>query len=142
MQQPIETQIVNLAKPARPADPSNPEDLQIAQDLKDTLRAHSDGCVGMAANMIGEPVAIIVFVDDEMGGGITTMLNPRITTAQQYYETAEGCLSLDGERAVTRAQYIEVDYDNTKGKPRHARFEGFTAQIIQHEVDHCLGKII
>ncbi|RSX54880.1 peptide deformylase [Bifidobacterium dolichotidis] len=142
MQRPIETNVSILSKVARDADPSNPEDLSIAQDLKDTLEAHRDGCVGMAANMIGEPVRIIAFVDEMLGGRITVLFNPRITASAGLYETSEGCLSLDGMTNVRRAERIEVDYMNRKGKNRHAIFDGFTAQIIQHEVDHCDGILV
>ena len=127
---------------AQKAEPATPADLPVAQDLIDTLTAHKDGCVGMAANMIGETKAIIVFVDEELGGRITTMCNPRITTADGAVDTTEGCLSLKGERRTLRYRRIEVTYQARRMRDRHATFTGWTAQIIQHEVDHCNGIII
>ena len=127
---------------AQKAEPATPADLPVAQDLIDTLTAHKDGCVGMAANMIGETKAIIVFVDEELGGRITTMFNPRITTADGAFDTTEGCLSLKGERRTLRYRRIEVTYQDRRMRDRHATFTGWTAQIIQHEVDHCNGIII
>ena len=127
---------------AQKAEPATPADLPVAQELIDTLTAHKDGCVGMAANMIGETKAIIVFVDEELGGRITTMFNPRITTADGAFDTTEGCLSLKGERRTLRYRRIEVTYQDRRMRARHATFTGWTAQIIQHEVDHCNGIII
>ncbi len=115
------------------------EDLPIAQDLLDTLAAHKDGCVGMAANMIGEAVRIIVF-DNE--GVYMTMLNPRIVKASGLYETQEGCLSLEGVRKTKRYRSIKLQYQNEKLQTRLKTFTGWTAQIIQHEIDHCNGILI
>ena len=139
MQRPIMTSVSFLR---RPAEPASAEDLPIADDLRDTLEANRSRCVGMAANMIGEAKAIIVFVDEELGGRITTMFNPRITAADGAFDTSEGCLSLKGERRTLRYRRIEVEYQDRRMRERHAAFTGWTAQIIQHEVDHCNGIII
>ena len=139
MQRPIMTSVSFLR---RPAEPASAEDLPIADDLKDTLEANRSRCVGMAANMIGETKAIIVFVDEELGGRVTTMFNPRITAADGAFDTTEGCLSLKGERRTLRYRRIEVTYQDRRMRERHAAFTGWTAQIIQHEVDHCNGIII
>ena len=139
MQRPIMTSVSFLR---RPAEPASAEDLPIADDLKDTLEANRSRCVGMAANMIGEAKAIIVFVDEELGGRITVIFNPRITAADGAFDTSEGCLSLKGERRTLRYRRIEVDYQDRCMRDRHATFTGWTAQIIQHEVDHCNGIII
>ena len=125
---------------ARKSVPATQEDLQIAQDLLDTLTAHKDSCVGMAANMIGQSKCIIVFDCD---GKYMTMLNPRILKASEEYETEEGCLSLlGGPRKTKRYQKIKVQYQTLDFQTRLKTFEGWTAQIIQHEVDHCNGILI
>ena len=139
MQRPIMTSLSFLR---RPAEPASADDLPIADDLRDTLEANRSRCVGMAANMIGEAKAIIAFVDEEMGGRITVIFNPRITAADGAFDTSEGCLSLKGERRTLRYRRIEVDYQDRCMRDRHATFTGWTAQIIQHEVDHCNGIII
>lgn len=139
MQRPIMTPLSFLR---RPAEPATADDLPIADDLRDTLEANRSRCVGMAANMIGEAKAIIAFVDEEMGGRITVIFNPRITAADGAFDTSEGCLSLKGERRTLRYRRIEVDYQDRCMRDRHATFTGWTAQIIQHEVDHCNGIII
>lgn len=139
MQRPI---MISVSFLRRPAEPASAEDLPIADDLRDTLEANRSRCVGMAANMIGETKAIIVFVDEELGGRITTMFNPRITAADGAFDTTEGCLSLKGERRTLRYRRIEVTYQDRRMRERHATFTGWTAQIIQHEVDHCNGIII
>ena len=116
------------------------EDLQIAKDLAETLEAHKNGCVGMAANMIGIHKRIIAFYDNDK---IITMFNPEIISKSQPYETKEGCLSLLGEpRPVTRYESIKVRYQDKYMKFHEKRFSGFTAQIIQHEIDHCDGILI
>ena len=116
------------------------EDLPIAQDLLDTLAFHKDGCVGMAANMIGMTKRIIVF-DNE--GTYMTMLNPQILKASEEYETEEGCLSLlGGPRKTKRFRKIKVQYQNLQMQVRIKTFTGWTAQIIQHEIDHCNGILI
>ncbi len=116
------------------------EDLQTARDLLDTLTAHKSKCVGMAANMIGIRKRIIVF-DNE--GEYMIMLNPEIIRKSGVYETAEGCLSLLGDpRKCTRYKSIKVKWQNENCQTRIKTFEGFTAQIIQHEIDHCDGILI
>ena len=125
---------------ARKSAPATRDDLQAAQDLLDTLTAHKDGCVGMAANMIGICKRIIVF-DNQ--GTYMTMLNPEILKASGEYETEEGCLSLlGGPRKTKRFQKIKVQYQTLDFQIRVKTFTGWTAQIIQHEVDHCNGILI
>ncbi len=120
------------------------EDLQTAQDLLDTLIAHKEGCVGMAANMIGVKKRIIAFLDE--GGRTptyTVMLNPEIIKRDGAYDTEEGCLSLlGGPRPCKRYKSIKVRYQTTELQTRIKTYTGFTAQIIQHEVDHCDGVLI
>ena len=116
------------------------EDLPVAQDLLDTLTFHKEGCVGMAANMIGVPKRIIVF---DYAGSYMTMLNPVILKGADLYETEEGCLSLlGGPRKTKRYQKIKVQYQNLAMQTWVKTFTGWTAQIIQHEVDHCNGVLI
>ena len=126
MQREIMTSIPFLSQPSAAAE-NTEEDLAVAQDLKDTLDAHRNGCVGMAANMIGVPKRIIAFVDEDFGGRIFVMFNPHITAEDGAFDTAEGCLSLQGERRTVRYQRIEVDYMDRKFRERHAAFTGFTA---------------
>ena len=121
------------------AEPATLEDLPVAQDLMDTLTAHRDGCVGMAANMIGVCRRIIVF-DNE--GKHMVMFNPEIIKKSGPYEAEEGCLSLTGIRKAKRWQSIKVQYQNEKFQIRFKTFTGWTAQIIQHEIDHCEGILI
>ena len=121
---------------------ATPADADTARDLLETLTSHADGCVGMAANMIGVSKRIIVFVDEDLGGRITVMLNPVIAASDGAFDTQEGCLSLTGERRTLRCRRIEVNYEDRRFRARHAIFTGWTAQIIQHEVDHCNGIII
>ena len=121
------------------AEPATLEDLPVAQDLLDTLTAHKDGCVGMAANMIGVCKRIIVF-DNE--GKYMVMLNPEIIKKSGPYETEEDCLSLTGTRKASRWKSIKVQYQNEKFQIRFKTFTGWTAQIIQHEIDHCEGVLI
>ena len=122
------------------SDPATREDLQIAQDLLDTLAANKDACVGMAANMIGVRKRIIVF-DNE--GVYMTMFNPEILKMSDPYETREGCLSLLGDpRPCKRYKTIKVQWQNEKFQTRIKTFTGWTAQIIQHEIDHCNGILI
>ena len=124
----------------RKSTPATAEDLEIAQDLLDTLEAHKETCVGMAANMIGFTRRIIVF---DNGGMPMLMLNPEIIKQSGEYETEEGCLSLlGGPRKTKRFQKIKVRYQNLEFQTRLKTFEGWTAQIIQHEVDHCNGVLI
>ena len=121
------------------AEPATLEDLPVAQDLLDTLTAHKAGCVGMAANMIGVCKRIIVF-DNE--GTYMVMFNPEIIRKSGPYEAEEGCLSLTGTRKAKRWQSIKVQYQNEQFQIRFKTFTGWTAQIIQHEIDHCEGVLI
>ena len=121
------------------AEPATSEDLPVAQDLLDTLEANKERCVGMAANMIGINKRIIVF-DNE--GTYMVMFNPEIIKRSEPYQTEEGCLSLEGTRPAKRWKSIKVRYQNEKFQERFKTFTGWTAQIIQHEVDHCEGIII
>ena len=114
-------------------------DLPVAQDLRDTLAAHRDGCVGMAANMIGVAKRIIIFDDN---GSATVMFNPEIVKCSGPYEAEEGCLSLAGTRKVKRYRSIKVQYQNECFEMRLKTYTGFTAQIIQHEIDHLGGVLI
>ena len=119
---------------------ATPEDLETAQDLLDTLNANAAGCVGMAANMIGICKAIIVFFD---GSNCMTMLNPEILKSEGEYETEEGCLSLlGGPRKTRRFRKIKVRFQTERFQTRIKTFEGFSAQIIQHEIDHIHGILI
>lgn len=125
---------------ARRSTPATADDLQTAQDLLDTLRFHRETCVGMAGNMIGVCKNIIAFVD---GSADVVMLNPRIVSHSGAYETQESCLSLlGGPRETTRYRKIKVQYQNTALQTRLKTYEGWTAQIIQHEIDHCNGVLI
>lgn len=124
---------------AQKAEPATADDLVVAQDLLDTLVAHRDGCVGMAANMIGVNKRIIVF-DSE--GKYMVMFNPVIVRRSGVYEAEEGCLSLTGTRKTKRFQTIKVQWQNEKFQTRIKTFTGWTAEIIQHEIDHCEGIII
>lgn len=114
-------------------------DLQVAEDLLDTLKANAEKCVGMAANMIGVHKRIIAF-DNE--GVYMTMFNPTIIKSSEPYETVEGCLSLTGARKTKRYKKIKVQYQNEQFQIRLKTFAGWTAQIIQHEIDHCNGILI
>ena len=119
---------------------ATPDDLSVAQDLLDTITAHKATCVGMAANMIGVTRRIIVFAD---GKDFTLMLNPEIIAFSGEYETDEGCLSLlGGPRKTKRYHKIKVRYQNLAFQTRLKTYTGWTAQIIQHEVDHCNGILI
>ncbi len=121
------------------SQPATPEDVSVGQDLLDTLAAHREGCVGMAANMIGVHKQIIVF-DNE--GADLLMFNPLILKKEGPYDTEEGCLSLPGVRKIRRWQKIKVQYQNEQFQTRVKTFSGWTAQIIQHEIDHCQGILI
>ena len=125
---------------ARKSSDATAADLDTAQDLLDTLAAHKETCVGMAANMIGVFKRIIAFDND---GSYMVMLNPRILRQSEPYETEESCLSLlGGPRKTTRHRKIKVEYQNLQMQVRIKTFEGWTAQIIQHEIDHCSGILI
>jgi len=136
MERPVMKDPIFLAQRSAPA---TEDDLETARDLLDTLIAHRDGCVGMAANMIGVARRIIVF-DNE--GAYMTMLNPEIVKSAEPYEAEEGCLSLPGTRKVRRYRRIKVRYQNERLQVRLKTFTGWTAQIIQHETDHCNGVLI
>lgn len=124
---------------AQKSAPATPEDCEIAQDLLETLEAHREGCVGMAANMIGVKKRIIAFEND---GAYMVMFNPRIVKQSEPYEAEEGCLSLTGTRKTKRWKSIKVEYQNEQFQTRLKTFTGWTAQIIQHEIDHCEGVLI
>ena len=124
---------------ARKSEEATKEDLEIARDLLDTLKANAAGCVGMAANMIGVSKRIIAF-DNQ--GTYMVMFNPEIVKSSDAYETEEGCLSLLGVRKTTRYRSIKVRYQNEAFQIRLKTFTGWTAQIIQHEIDHCNGILI
>ena len=124
---------------AQKAEPAVPADLAVAQDLRDTLAAHREGCVGMAANMIGVNKRIIIFNNE---GEYQVMLNPVIVKRSGPYEAEEGCLSLTGTRRTRRFETIKVQWRNEKFQTRLKTFTGWTAEIIQHEIDHCDGILI
>lgn len=125
---------------ARKSEVATKEDLQVAQDLLDTLIAHKDGCVGMAANMIGVCKRIIAFDND---GAYMMMFNPEIIKKSGPYDAEEGCLSLlGGPRKCKRYQTIKAQWQTAEFQTRIKTFTGFPAQIIQHEVDHCDGVLI
>lgn len=124
---------------AQRAEPATPDDLPISADLLETLKHHKAGCVGMAANMIGVNKRIIAF-DNE--GDYMVMFNPEIIRKSEPYDAEEGCLSLAGTRPVKRWRSIKVRWQNEKFQERLRTFTGWTAQIIQHEIDHCEGILI
>ena len=125
---------------AQPSVPAGKEDWAVAQDLLETLIFHEKGCVGMAANMIGVHKRIIAFNNE---GKYEVMFNPRIVKSSGEYETKEGCLSLLGDpRPTKRFHKIKVEYQTQDMKVRLKTYQGFTAQIIQHEIDHCNGILI
>uniref|UniRef100_UPI00402961C4 peptide deformylase n=1 Tax=Gemmiger formicilis TaxID=745368 RepID=UPI00402961C4 len=136
MVRPLMTDTVFLAQKALPADA---DDIAVADDLLDTLKAHEDGCVGMAANMIGVNKAIIVFDND---GTPCEMFNPVIVYRKGLYLAEEGCLSLQGQRRVRRHRTIKVQWQDRQMQTHVRNFTGWTAQIIQHEIDHCSGILI
>ena len=121
------------------SEPATEADKQVVADLLDTLKANRERCVGMAANMIGVRKQIIVVA---AGPFIFPMVNPVIVKKSGEYKTEESCLSLDGVRPCTRYKEIEVDYLDENFKPQHGKFKDFTAQIIQHEIDHFSGTLI
>lgn len=121
------------------SEPAAEGDAQVIADLLDTLKANLDRCVGMAANMIGVRKRIIVFCNGPM---LMVMVNPQIVSAAGPYEAEEGCLSLPGVRKAKRYQKVTVKYLNRAFRQQTGTFEGFTAQIIQHEMDHCDGILI
>ena len=136
MVKPIMKDPIFLAQPSADATAA---DLPVAEDLLDTLRAYAARCVGMAANMIGVPKRMIAFYQE---GDYAVMFNPEIIKKSGPYGAEEGCLSLTGVRQTKRYQSIKVKYQNEKFQTRLKTFTGWTAQIIQHEIDHCRGILI
>lgn len=136
MIQPIVHDPLFLAQKSAPATPA---DAAVARDLLETLAAHADGCVGMAANMIGVAKRIIAV---EAEDGYLVLFNPVILKKSGPYETEEGCLSLTGTRKTKRFQTIKVQWQNEKFQTRIKTFTGWTAEILQHEIDHCDGILI
>jgi peptide deformylase len=124
---------------ARKAQSATEADKQVVTDLLDTLKANRETCVGIAANMIGVNKSIIVVAT---GPFQFAMINPVITKKSGEYKTEEGCLSLEGIRTCIRYEEIEVDYLDSNFNKKHDKYTGFTAQIIQHEIDHCNGVVI
>ena len=129
----------DIAFLSQKAEAAAAEDKHIAEDLLDTLKAHKDGCVGMAANMIGVNKRIIAVED---GGKYIVMYNPEIIKKSDVFDAEEGCLSLTGTRKTKRYKNIKLKYMNENFQPRIKNFSGWVAQIIQHEIDHCEGIII
>lgn len=121
------------------SEPATADDKQVITDLQDTLKAHRDGCVGMAANMIGYKKRIIIV---SLGFADLIMQNPVIKAKSGEYETEEGCLSLTGKRNTVRYRDIEVEYMDVSFKKQRQKFSGYVAQIIQHEMDHMEGILI
>ena len=121
------------------SEPAVKADLQVGRDLQDTLKAHREECVGMAANMIGVKKNIIIV---HMGFTDVVMFNPVILSSMDPFETEEGCLSLKGVRPCTRYRNIEVEYYDFNWKKQKIKLQGWPAQIAQHEIDHLSGKII
>ena len=124
---------------SRPSENATRSDAQVITDLTDTLKANSSRCVGMAANMIGVRKNIITVA---AGPIVFVMVNPVITEKKGEYETEEGCLSLDGVRKCTRYREIEVEYLDSSFRKKKGKYTGFTAEIIQHEIDHLRGIVI
>lgn len=136
MIKPIVTDIHQLQQPSVPASRS---DRSLAQDLKDTLAAHQDACVGMAANMIGSHKQVIIA---QLGPLPVVMFNPTLTSKAQPYQTKEGCLSLPGQRPTTRYRQITVAFFNEHWQHQQLTLTDFAAEIVQHELDHCNGVLI
>jgi len=126
---------------AKPSIKATIMDMNVARDLNDTLNANKDRCVGMAANMIGELKRIIVFYDENLKCNVT-MFNPIIISKNKEYKISEGCLSFIGERETIRYQEITVEYEDISFKKQVKKYKGFTAQIIQHEIDMTNGILI
>lgn len=122
-----------------PSEPATEQDLSVGQDLLDTLAANAEACVGMAANMIGMRKRIIVF---DNNGTPELMFNPEIVRSSNRFKTEEGCLSLVGVRSCERFRKIRVSYQDESFVHKEKSYEGFVAQIIQHEIDHCNGIVI
>lgn len=137
MQHPILHDPIFLQRPSRSA---TKDDLTIARDLADTLSAHADHCIGLAANMIGESVRILAVLD---GSHVRVLVNPEIIKhSARRYKTEEGCLSLEGVRPTERYESIEVRYRDEAFRKQRGRFSGLVAEAIQHEMDHFEGKLI
>lgn len=136
MIKPIVTDVQQLKQPSAPA---SRQDLSIGRDLTDTLRAHQDHCIGMAANMIGEHKRVIIA---QLGPLPVVMFNPQITAKARPYQTKEGCLSLSGERPTQRFDQITVQFFDQGWQKQSLTLSGLAAEIVQHEVDHCNGIII
>lgn len=124
---------------AQPSAEATEADLPVAADLIDTLKANLDRCVGMAANMIGKKKRIIVMAKGPL---VVAMINPKILSASGEYETEEGCLSLEGVRKTKRYRSIRLQWQDMQMKPHTGTLDGFQAQIVQHEIDHCDGILI
>ena len=124
---------------AQPSSEATEEDLPVAMDLIDTLKANLDRCVGMAANMIGKKKRIIVMAKGPL---VVAMINPKILSASGEYETEEGCLSLEGVRKTKRYRSIRLQWQDMQMKVHTGTLDGFQAQIVQHEIDHCNGVLI
>ena len=135
----VRTVVKDILFLGQKSEPATQKDAAVIDDLIDTLKANAEHCVGMAANMIGEKLRIIVF---SMGVIGIPMINPVITKKSKPYEAEEGCLSLTGVRKTIRYEFIEVDYMDRNFKQQKMEFSGWTAQIIQHEIDHCDGIVI
>ena len=124
---------------ARKSEPATPDDLPVASDLLETLKAHADGCVGMAANMIGVKKRVIIV---NIGFVNLVMFNPVLVSKSSSFQTEESCLSLEGSRPTRRYESIEVAYLDERWMPKQLSFSGMPSQIIQHELDHLEGVII
>ena len=135
----VRTVVKDILFLGQKSEPATQEDAAVIDDLLDTLKANAEHCVGMAANMIGKKKRIIVY---SMGVICVPMINPIIIKKSKPYETQEGCLSLIGVRKTTRYEFIEVEYMDRNFKKQKDSFSGWTAQIIQHEIDHCDGIVI
>lgn len=122
-----------------PSQPATVEDVSVGEDLLETLQAHKEGCVGMAANMIGVSKRVIAFVGEK---DYEVLYNPKIVSQSQPYQTEEGCLSLEGVRPTKRFGKIKVEFQNESFQTRFRTYTGWVAQIVQHEIDHCDGIII
>lgn len=124
---------------SQPCQPATKADLPIAQDLRDTLQANADRCVGMGANMIGITKQVIIA---QIGPFPVVMFNPQIISKQGAYQSKEGCLSLPGQRVVTRYRQVTVRFQNEQWQTQTLKLTDFPAEIVQHEIDHCQGILI
>ena len=135
----IKNIVTNIEQLRQPSFPATKADLPLATDLRDTLAAHQDHCVGMAANMIGEHKRAIIA---QLGPIPVVMFNPQLTSQSQPYQTEEGCLSLTGQRPTKRFKKITVQFYNQQWQRQQLTLTDFAAEIVQHELDHCNGVII